>query len=153
MLLFSHGCCFYPESILHLCSSRRFCEVFKEVHFSSLLAVRTLIRQQHLSGQRVIPFGRPTVQCINHSDNVTYHPEVHQTKASSVWTTWIPVWTFLCVEKLRTASTCILLDDSAARPEDPQCSIKLQDFFPNTDMERLLQPSGGRGFLSGRAHP
>jgi hypothetical protein len=41
----------------------------------------------------------------------------------------------------------------ASRSDDPQCSIKLQDFFPNTDMERLLQPSGRRGFPSRRAHP
>jgi hypothetical protein len=42
---------------------------------------------------------------------------------SSVQTTWIPVRTFLCVEKLPTAPACI-------RPDDSQCSIKLQDFFP-----------------------
>jgi glycerol uptake facilitator-like aquaporin len=47
-----------PESTLQLWSSRRFCEVFKEVYFSSLSAfrttwysIRTLISQQH-------PFGR-----------------------------------------------------------------------------------------------
>jgi hypothetical protein len=44
--------------------------------------------------------------------------------------TWIPVWTFLYVEKLRTAPACIRPDDSAARLDDPQCSIKPQDFFP-----------------------
>jgi hypothetical protein len=36
---------------------------------------------------------------------------------------WIPVRTFLCVEKLQTVLACIRSDDS-------QCSIKLQDFFP-----------------------
>jgi hypothetical protein len=30
----------YPESTLQLCSSRRFCEVFKEVYFGSLSAIR-----------------------------------------------------------------------------------------------------------------
>jgi hypothetical protein len=50
------GMLLYPESTLQLCSSRRFCEVFKEVYFGSLSAVRTtwysvrtLISQQHLS--------------------------------------------------------------------------------------------------------
>jgi len=52
----------------------------------------------------------------------------HQT--SSVRTTWIPIRTFLCVEKLRIAPACIRPDDSAAHPNDSQCSIKLQDFFP-----------------------
>jgi hypothetical protein len=50
-------------------------------------------------------------------------PDAHQTKASSVQT-------FLYVEKLRTAPACIHPDDSAARSDDPQCSIKPQDFFP-----------------------
>jgi hypothetical protein len=59
-----------------------------------------------------------------------YRPDAHQTKASSVRTTWVPVRTFLCVEKLRTAPACICPDDSAARPDNPQCLIKLQDFFP-----------------------
>jgi len=54
---------------------------------------------------------------------MSYRPDAHQTKASSVWTTWIPVRTFLYVEKLRTAPACIRSDNS-------QCSIKLQDFFP-----------------------
>jgi hypothetical protein len=150
----------YLESTLQLCSSRRFCEVFKEVHFSSLSAirtkwysVRTLISQQHPSGRRGFPSGRRAVQSISRPDDVTYCPDAHQTKESSVRMTWIPVQTFLCVEKLQPASACIRLDDSAARSDDPQCSNKLQDFFPNTDMERLLQPSGRSGFLSGRAHP
>jgi hypothetical protein len=70
------GMLLYPESTLQLCSSRRFCDVFKEVYFSSLSAVRTtwysvrtLIGQQHLSRRRGIPSGRLFV------------------KASSVWTT------------------------------------------------------------------
>jgi hypothetical protein len=61
---------------------------------------------------------------------VSYRPHSHQTKASSIRTTWIPVQTFLYVEKLRTALACIRPDDSAARPDDSRCSIKLQDFFP-----------------------
>jgi len=51
------GMLLYSESTLQLWSSRRFCEVFKEVYFSSLSAVRTmwysvrtLISQQHPSG-------------------------------------------------------------------------------------------------------
>jgi hypothetical protein len=71
----------------------------------------------------VLPSRRPAVQYIS-------RPNAHQTKASSVRTTWIPVRTFLCVEKLRTVPSCIRPDDSAARLNDPQCSIKPQDFFP-----------------------
>jgi hypothetical protein len=105
------------------------------------------------SGRRVIPFGRPVVQSFSLPNDMSYRLDTHQTKASSVWTTWIPVWTFLCVEKLRTATACIRPDVSTARPDNSQCSIKLQIFFPKSNMGRLLQPSGRHGFLSGRATP
>jgi hypothetical protein len=36
------GMLLYPESTLQLCSSRRFCEVFKDVYFGSLSAVRMM---------------------------------------------------------------------------------------------------------------
>jgi hypothetical protein len=67
---------------------------------------------------------------VSRPDDVSYRPDPHQTKASSVRTTWIPIRTFLYVEKLRTAPGCICPDDSTAHPNDSQCSIKLQDFFP-----------------------
>jgi hypothetical protein len=48
------GTLLYPESTRQLCSSRSFCEAFKEVHFNSLsvvrtswYSVRTLISPQH----------------------------------------------------------------------------------------------------------
>jgi hypothetical protein len=133
---------FIRDSAIQKCSRR----------FSTICKSENLVPCQPF-GRRVIPSGRPAVQCINCPEDITYRPNAHQTKASSVRTMWIPFWTFLCVEKLRTAPACIRPDDSAARPNDPQCSIKLQDFFQNTDMGRLLQPSKRRGFPSGRAHP
>jgi hypothetical protein len=122
------------------------------------------------SGRRVIPFGRPAVQSFIHPDKVVFRPDAHQlrnirpndmsyrldahqTKASSIRMTWIPVLTFLFVEKLRAAPACIRPDISAARPNDPQCSIKPYIFFPKANMGRLLQLSGRRGFPSGRATP
>jgi hypothetical protein len=65
------------------------------------------IQIHHPSGCYGFPSGRPPA------------------KASSVRTTWIPVRTFLCVEKLRTAPACICPDVSAAHPDDTQCSTKL----------------------------
>jgi hypothetical protein len=60
------GMLLYTESTLLLCSSRRFCEVFKEVYFGSLSAiwttwysVRTLISQQHPTGQRDLSVWTP----------------------------------------------------------------------------------------------
>jgi len=58
----------------------------------------------------------------------------------------LSVRTFLCVKKLLTVPACIRPDISAARPEDTQCSTSYGISFQNTDMRRLLQPSGS-------AHP
>jgi len=67
---------------------------------------------------------------VSRPDDMSYRPDTHLSKASSIRTTWITVWTFLCVEKLRTAPACIRPNNSAACPDDSQCSVKLQDFFP-----------------------
>jgi hypothetical protein len=63
----------YPESTLQLCSSRRFCEVFKEVYFSSLSAVRTKWQ---------------------------YRPDAHQS-ATSVQTTSYSIRTLICQSIIR----------------------------------------------------
>jgi hypothetical protein len=75
----------YPESMLQLCSSRRFCEIFKEVYFGSLSAVRTtsysiqtLISQQHPSGRRCIMFGRSSVKASSIRTTRTFCPDAHQ---------------------------------------------------------------------------
>jgi hypothetical protein len=72
------GMLLYPESTLQLCSSRRFCEVLKEVYFGSLSAVRTtwysvrkLIRQQH-------PSGRSSVKASSVQTTRTFHLNAHQ---------------------------------------------------------------------------
>jgi hypothetical protein len=103
------------------------------------------------SGRCVIPSGRPTIQSFSHPGDVSYCSDSHQTKASPIRMTWIPIQTFLYVEKLRTAPDCICPDVSTTRPDDSQCSTKLQIFFPKSNMGRLLQLSGRHGFLSGRA--
>jgi hypothetical protein len=64
----------YPESTLQPCPSRRFCEVWKQVYFGSLLAVRTTCL-----------FHPDTHQCL----------EAHQSSrrsqcsSASVWMTWL----------------------------------------------------------------
>jgi hypothetical protein len=108
---------FNSDSAIQKCS-RRFCTVCKSENSVPCQP----------SGRRVIPSGHPAIQSSSRPNDVAYRPDAHHTKASFIRTTRIPVRTFLCVEKLRTAPTCI-------GPNDPQCSIKLQDFFPNTDIE------------------
>jgi hypothetical protein len=75
----------YPESTFQLCSSRRFCEVFKEVHFGSLSAirtmwysVRTLISQQYPSGRRGNLSGRSSVKASSVWTTRTFRPNAHQ---------------------------------------------------------------------------
>jgi hypothetical protein len=75
----------YPESTLQICSSRRFCEVFKEVYFGSLLAVRTtwysvrtFISQQHPSGRRGIPSRRSYVKASSVRTMRIFRPDAHQ---------------------------------------------------------------------------
>jgi hypothetical protein len=53
----------------------------------------------------------------------------------------LSVRTFLCVDKLRTAPTCVRLDVSAARLDDSQCSTSFRISFQNTIMGSSLQPS------------
>jgi hypothetical protein len=79
------GMLFYPESTLRLCSSRRFCEVFKEVYFGSLSAVRTtwysvrtLIRQEHPSRRCDIPSGRSSIKASSVRTTRTFPPDTHQ---------------------------------------------------------------------------
>jgi hypothetical protein len=79
------GMLLFPESTLQLCSSRRFSEFFKEVHFGSLSAVwktwysvRTFISQQHPSGRRGIPSGRSAVNASSVRTTRTFHPDAHQ---------------------------------------------------------------------------
>jgi hypothetical protein len=98
----------YPESTLQLCSSRRFCEVLKQVYFGSLSAVRTtwspirmFISQQHPSGRRGIPSGRCAIKSGRPD-----RPSIIRREVS------VPA--------------CIRLDVSAARPDASQYSIKLQ---------------------------
>jgi hypothetical protein len=92
-------------------TSRRFCAIYKSENSIPCQP----------SGRCVILSGRPALQSFSHPDDMSYRPDTHQTKVSSVRTTWIPVQTFLCVEKLRTAPACIRPDVSAARPDDSQC--------------------------------
>jgi len=114
---------FNRDSIIQS-TSRRFCTDYKSENSIPCKP----------SGRRVVPSGRPAVQSFSRPDDVSYLPDAHQTKVSSVWTTWIPVRTLLYVEKLRPIPACICPDVSATRPDDSQCSTRIP----------LKTPSGRR---------
>jgi hypothetical protein len=81
------GMMLFPESTLQLCPSRRFCEVFKEVYFSSLSAIRTTWQ---------------------------YCPDAHQS-ATSVQTTWYFVRTLICQSIIRPdAHQCLEASNSSS---------------------------------------
>jgi hypothetical protein len=106
-------------------ASRRFCIIYKSEKSDSLQPSR----------QRDIPFGHPTVQSIIRPDDENF-----PSGPSSVSRSFL------------TAPACIRPDVSAARLDDTRCSTSYRISFQNTDMGRLLQPFGGCGFPSGRAH-
>jgi len=51
------GMLLYPESTLQLCSSRRLCDVFKEVHSGSLSAIQTTWKSGRSSVSNICPYG------------------------------------------------------------------------------------------------
>jgi hypothetical protein len=84
------GMLLYPKSTLQLCSSRRFCEVFKEVHFGSLsvirtmwYSIRTLISQQHPFVRSGILSGRSSVKASSVQTMRTFRPDSHQSPKAS----------------------------------------------------------------------
>jgi len=72
-------------------------------------------------------------------DDVSYRPDAHQTKASSVRT-------FLCIEKFQTAPACIRPNFSAARPDPSQiwedCCNRLDALIHKVRIVIQIQPSG-----------
>jgi len=119
---------------------RSFCTAYKSEEFGSLSAVwmtchpvRTPICPLfHPSKRRAIPSGRQTDQ------------------ASSVQTTYIFRPDLYCIEKL-LFKHCIRPNVSAA-VRTPLSDRSASDSFQVQFKGRLLQPSGRRRFLSGRAH-
>jgi hypothetical protein len=108
-------------------------------------------RDMFLEDSKQIPSQRNRIPCIL-PDDVIYRPNAQLSKHHPSRRRELFGQTFLCVEKLQTAPTCIRLV-SAAHPDATQCSISYGISFQNTDMGRSLQPSGRCGFPSGRAHP
>jgi hypothetical protein len=80
------------------------------------------------SAKFAIQKNRFPASCPNY--NVPYRSDAHQTKASSIRTTWIPPPDLPLCREASNCSTCIRPNDSVGRPDNPQCSIKPHDFFP-----------------------
>jgi len=92
------GMLLYPESTLQLCSSRRFYEVFKEVYFGSLLAVRTTwspVRTMWSPVRTMWSLVRTTWSPVR----TTWSPV--RTTWSPVQTTWYSVQTLFCQSIIR----------------------------------------------------
>jgi hypothetical protein len=160
MLLLSQGCCFIQSLLFSYVLqedsvkfSRKFISVPCQPSKRHSNTVRTLISQQHPFERRGIPSGRSSVQSTSRSDDVSYRPDTHQSTASSVRTTRTSCPDLPLCQEASNCSSLHLSGRFSSPPDDSQCSTKLQIFFPKSNMGRLLQPSGRRGFPSGRATP
>jgi hypothetical protein len=71
------------------------------------------------------------ISSVQSPDHMSYCPNAHLTKASSVRT-------FPCVEKFQTAPASICPDFSAARADDSQCSTSFRISFQSIVMGILL---------------
>jgi hypothetical protein len=105
-------------------ASRKFCTVYKSINSVPCQP----------SGLRDIPSERSAVQSTICPDDMDFCQDAKVFIALFVRMTWIPIGTFLCVEKLRTARTCIRPDVSAARLDDPQCLTKASRFLSKTQI-------------------
>jgi hypothetical protein len=70
-------------------------------------------------------------------DDVSYRPDVLQTKASFVRMIYMVLRPDTPLYREASVPSCIHPNVSAAPPDDSQCSIKLQIFFPKANMGRL----------------
>jgi hypothetical protein len=91
------GIVLYPESTLQLCSSRRFCEVFKDL------------------------FRFP----VSHSNNMVFRPDAHQSATSVRTTRSFRLDAHQCLEA-SIVQDCIRTDVMENRPDALQSSIKSQ---------------------------
>lgn len=137
---FKHLSLCNKDSVIQKCF-RRFCTVCKS---EKSVPCQPFER-------RDIPSECPSVHSSSCPDDVSYCPDARQTKASYVRTTWISVRTHLCIEKLLFQLAFV---GTSQQPVRTLLSIRPSfRFFPKSNMGRLLQPSGRRGFPSGRTSP
>jgi hypothetical protein len=82
-----------------------------------------------------IPSKSNRIPCIRR-DDVIFHPDAQLSKHHPSGQRELSVWTFLCVEKLRTAPGCIRPDVSATLSDAFHCSTRKMISLQNIDMER-----------------
>jgi hypothetical protein len=103
------------------------------------------------SGRRIILSRRTSIQSVSRSDDVSYYPDALLSTASSVWTmrTFRPDLP-LCREALNCSSLHLSgrFSNTSVRHSVFDKSFRIS--FQNTDIGRLLPPSGRHRFLSGR---
>lgn len=85
----------YPESTLHLCSSRRFCEVFKDLFRFPLSRPDA---HQSATSVRTTRSFRPDVhQCLEASNNSRLHPSGRNGKSSGRSSEFEKIPVFQCI--------------------------------------------------------
>jgi hypothetical protein len=130
---------FNRDSAIQKCF-RRFCIICK-----SVISVPC-----QPSGRRVIPSGRSSVHSPSRLDDMPYRPDARQTKYHSSKRRGFPSGPS---SASRSFCSSLHLSRRLSSPSGRLSMIELQIFFPKSNMGRLLQPSGRRGFSSGRTTP
>jgi hypothetical protein len=88
----------------------------------------------------------PAVRTTCHTIRMPNRPKPHPTGRRG-----FTIRTLLCIEKLLFQLASVR---TSQQPVQTTLSDRLaSDFFSSSNKGRLLQPSGQRGFPSGRAHP
>jgi hypothetical protein len=93
----------YPKSTLQLCSSRRFCEDFKEVYFGFLSAIRRTWQyrldayQSATSVRTMRSFRLDAHQCLEASNSSILHPSGRNGKSSRRSSEFEKILVFQCI--------------------------------------------------------
>jgi hypothetical protein len=96
------GMLLYPESTLHLCSSKRFCEVFKDlfrfpVSRSDDLVFRADAHQSATSVWTTRSFRPDAHQCLEASNSSRLHPSERNGKSSGRYSEFEKIPVFQCI--------------------------------------------------------
>jgi hypothetical protein len=96
------GMLLYPESTLQLCSSRRFCEVFKDLFWFPVsrpnYVVFRLDAHQSATSVRTTRSFRPDAhQCLEALNSSRFHPSEHNGKSSGRSSEFEKIPVFQCI--------------------------------------------------------
>jgi len=160
----------YPESTLQLCSSRRFCEVFKDlfqfpVNRPDDVGFRPDVHQSATSVRTTRSFRPDTHQCLEASNSSRFHPSERNGKSSrrssefekiqcsstSVQTTWLYRPDAIhCLTSIRVSASRHSYGKTTATVRTMCDPVRTMSYI-RQERAYQVQPSGRQPSLSGRS--